>query len=60
MVGATGYAVNLAVYTALVKGADVHYISAAIGSFVVAVTNNYTWNRHWTSGGSAAMSPTRV
>ena len=48
LVGASGYAVNLAVYTLLVKKADVHYIPAAVGSFVVAVTNNYTWNRHWT------------
>jgi putative flippase GtrA len=47
-VGATGYAVNLAVYTLLLKGFDVHYIPAAICSFFVAVTNNYTWNRHWT------------
>jgi dolichol-phosphate mannosyltransferase len=47
-VGATGYVVNLAVYALLVKGAGVHYIPAAICSFLVAVTNNYTWNRHWT------------
>jgi dolichol-phosphate mannosyltransferase len=47
-VGATGYAVNLAVYTVLLRGFDVHYIPAAICSFLVAVTNNYTWNRHWT------------
>jgi putative flippase GtrA len=25
-----------------------HYISAAVGSFLVAVTSNYTWNRLWT------------
>ena len=48
MVGATGYAVNLAVYALLVKSAGVHYIPAAICSFLVAVTNNYTWNRVWT------------
>ena len=48
VVGASGYAVNLAVYTALLKGADMHYALAATCSFVVAVTNNYIWNRLWT------------
>ena len=48
LVGATGYAVNLAVFVLLVNGLDVHYIPAAICSFLVAVTNNYTWNRLWT------------
>jgi dolichol-phosphate mannosyltransferase len=47
-VGATGYAVNLGVYAALVEGAGIHYLAAAVCSFVVAVTNNYTWNRLWT------------
>jgi putative flippase GtrA len=48
VVGASGYVVNLAVYTALLKGAGFHYALAATCSFVVAVTNNYTWNRLWT------------
>jgi putative flippase GtrA len=48
VVGATGYVVNLAVYAILLRGFGVHYIPAAICSFLVAVTNNYTWNRHWT------------
>jgi putative flippase GtrA len=47
-IGATGYAVNLAVYTALLRGAGWHYIYAATASFLVAVTNNYLWNRLWT------------
>lgn len=47
-VGLSGYAVNLAVYAALVRGAGVHYLPAAIGSFLVAVANNYAWNRLWT------------
>ena len=46
-VGASGYVVNLAVYSALVV-AGVPYLVAAICSFAVAVTNNYTWNRAWT------------
>jgi len=48
LVGASGYAVNLAVFTLLVKGAGAHYLLAATCSFLVAVTNNYTWNRLWT------------
>ena len=48
IVGLTGYAVNLLVYTALLRGAGWHYTAAATGSFLVAVTNNYLWNRLWT------------
>ena len=48
LVGASGFIVNLAVYAALLRGAGLHYIPAAICSFAVAVTNNYFWNRHWT------------
>ena len=47
-VGATGYLVNLAVYAFLLDVVGLPYISAAVGSFVVAVTNNYLWNRLWT------------
>src|ERR687885_2009257 len=47
-VGATGYVVNLAIYAALVRGAGWHYALAATVSFLVAVTNNYIWNRIWT------------
>ena len=47
-VGASGYAVNLSVYAALLEGAEIHYLLAAVASFLVAVTNNYTWNRVWT------------
>jgi putative flippase GtrA len=50
-VGASGYAVNLAVYALLLKWAGLHYLGAAFCSFLVAVANNYWWNRHWTFRG---------
>jgi putative flippase GtrA len=48
LVGASGYAVNLAVYGALLTVAGVDFRLAAVAAFLVAVTNNYTWNRLWT------------
>ncbi len=47
VVGASGYAVNLAVYAALLA-AGVHYLAAAALSFLVAAASNYAWNRAWT------------
>ena len=52
LVGASGYVVNLAVFALLVKGTGLHYLLAAVCSFLVAVTNNYTWNRVWTFRGA--------
>ena len=48
VVGGSGYVVNLIVFTLLTHGADVGHLLAAIGAFVVAVTNNFLLNRHWT------------
>jgi putative flippase GtrA len=48
IVGAWGYLVNLAVYTLLLKDAGLHYVAAATGSFLVAASWNYWWNRTWT------------
>ena len=50
-VGASGYAVNLAVYAVLLNWAGLHYLGAAFCSFLVAVANNDWWNRHWTFRG---------
>jgi putative flippase GtrA len=46
-VGATGYVINVAVYTALLH-AGLHYLLAATCSFVVAASSNYVLNRIWT------------
>jgi putative flippase GtrA len=51
VVGASGYVVNLVVYTLLLKWAGLHYLAAAFVSFLVAVSNNYLWNRRWTFRG---------
>ena len=47
-VGASGYVVNLAVFTAAVHGAGFAYPIAAVAAFVVALANNFFWNRGWT------------
>lgn len=46
-VGASGYAVNLAVYAALLA-AGLHYLASAAIAFLVAAAGNYVWNRTWT------------
>jgi dolichol-phosphate mannosyltransferase len=48
LVGASGYVVNLAVFTLAVHGADMRYQVAATLAFLVAVSNNFLWNRQWT------------
>ena len=52
-VGASGYAVNLAVYAALLE-MGMHYLAAAAVAFLVAAASNYLWNRTWTFGTSDA------
>jgi putative flippase GtrA len=48
LVGASGYVVNLVVFTVLVEGFGVHHLLAATAAFLIAVANNFWWNRHWT------------
>jgi putative flippase GtrA len=50
LVGGSGYLINLGVFALLAGNFDVHHVSAAVGAFAVAVTNNFLWNRHWTFG----------
>jgi dolichol-phosphate mannosyltransferase len=61
-VGASGYAVNLAVFWICVELVGLHYLLGATFAFVVAVTNNFWWNRHWTfkaRGGAARFQAPR-
>ena len=48
LVGASGYVINLAVFSVLAGDLGLHRIAAAIGAFCVALANNFLWNRHWT------------
>jgi putative flippase GtrA len=53
-VGGIGYGVNIAVFAVCVHVLGIDYrISSGI-AFVVAVTNNFWWNRHWTFSARAA------
>lgn len=61
-VGASGYAVNLAVFSLLVATMEIHHAVAAVGAFLVAVTNNFLLNKYWTfqrHGESAAIQGAR-
>jgi dolichol-phosphate mannosyltransferase len=55
LVGASGYVVNLVVFAIFVHALGTGYIVAATAAFLVAVTNNFVWNRSWTF---RATSPT--
>ena len=48
LVGGSGYVVNLVVFTLAFEVGNLHHLVAATIAFVVAVTNNFWWNRHWT------------
>lgn len=47
LVGGSGYIVNLAVFAAA-QAAGLHHVLSATIAFLVAVGNNFHWNRRWT------------
>jgi putative flippase GtrA len=61
LIGASGYVVNLVTFAFCHEVLDAHHLVAASGAFLVAVTNNFIWNRHWTfnagSGRAHAQAP---
>src|SRR5437868_10802873 len=49
-VGGSGYVVNLLVFWVCSHKLGFHYLASATIAFLVAVFNNFWWNRHWTFG----------
>jgi putative flippase GtrA len=47
-VGASGYVVNLLVFWLAVHPGGLDHRAGATLAFLVAVSNNFVWNRHWT------------
>jgi len=48
VVGGIGFFVNIGVYALCVHGLAIDYRVAAVIAWLVAVTNNFVLNRHWT------------
>jgi putative flippase GtrA len=55
VVGASGTAVNLVTFAILVEGLGLHHLPGATIAFLLAVTNNFWWNRHWTFGAADGL-----
>ena len=61
-VGGSGFAVNLGTFFVCHELLGAHAIPAATIAFVLALTNNFWWNRHWTfraRGGHAGFQAAR-
>lgn len=52
VIGLSGVGVNMAVYVPLIA-MGISYMTAAVVSFLAAVTNNFIWNLLWTFKGRA-------
>jgi putative flippase GtrA len=50
IVGGSGFVVNVSVFFVVNHLLGVHHIAAATVAFVLALFNNFWWNRHWTFG----------
>ncbi|HTR88979.1 MAG TPA: GtrA family protein, partial [Solirubrobacteraceae bacterium] len=48
LVGGVGFVVNVGVYALCVHVLGIDYRLAAVAAWMVAVTNNFVLNRHWT------------
>jgi putative flippase GtrA len=48
LVGGSGFVVNLTVFAIAAEALGFHHLASAGVAYVVAVTNNFLWNRYWT------------
>ncbi len=48
IVGGSGFLVNLTVFAVASELLGLHHLESAAVAYVVAVTNNFLWNRYWT------------
>ena len=60
IVGGSGYVVNLCVFAFTFEVLHVHHLIAATVAFVVGVTNNFWWNRHWTFRAGAGRADSQA
>ncbi|HWR41809.1 GtrA family protein [Sporomusa sp.] len=58
IIGLSGVGVNMAVFIPL-TALGISYITAALLSFIAAVTNNFVWNLLWTFKGRATNKSLR-
>jgi dolichol-phosphate mannosyltransferase len=55
VVGASGYAINLTVFAAMIAAGE-DYRIAATAAFMFALVNNFAWNRRWTFPGASGSA----
>jgi dolichol-phosphate mannosyltransferase len=53
LVGGTGFVINVGVYALCVHALAINYRVAFVLAWLVAVTNNFLLNRHWTFDAAA-------
>ncbi len=47
-VGVSGYIINISVVFALVELVGAHYLLSAFFAYIIAISNNFLWNKRWT------------
>jgi putative flippase GtrA len=60
LIGASGYVVNLTTFAFCHEVLSLHHLLAATAAFLVAVTNNFLWNRHWTFNAGSGRARTQA